>query len=109
MARNLARRGPPLPSATVTSPERDFVQAHLDDLHADLDAWLRIPSISADPAHAGDVVASAEWLAAALRRTGFPTVEVWETPGAPAVFAEWPSAHPDALVAPVYGHHAVQP
>ena len=92
-----------------SSAERDFVTAHLDDLHADLDAWLRIPSISADPARAGDVRASAEWLAQALRRTGFPTVEIWETPGAPAVFAEWPSADPDAPVALVYGHHDVQP
>jgi acetylornithine deacetylase/succinyl-diaminopimelate desuccinylase-like protein len=93
----------------VTSPERAFVQAHLDDLHADLDAWLRIPSISADPAHAGDVAASARWLADALRRTGFPTVEVWETPGAPAVYAEWPSGDAGAPVALVYGHHDVQP
>ena len=93
----------------MTSPERDFVQAHLDDLHADLDAWLRIPSISADPAHAGDVAASAGWLAGALRRTGFPTVEVWPTAGAPAVYAEWRSADPGAPVALVYGHHDVQP
>ncbi|WP_232806796.1 M20/M25/M40 family metallo-hydrolase [Geodermatophilus chilensis] len=93
----------------MSSPERDFVRAHLDDLHADLDAWLRIPSISADPAHAPDVAASAEWLAAALRRTGFPVVEVWETPGAPAVYAEWPSADDGAPVALVYGHHDVQP
>ncbi|NEK95786.1 dipeptidase [Modestobacter muralis] len=92
-----------------SSAERDFVTAHLDDLHADLDAWLRIPSISADPAHAGDVAASAEWLAEALRRTGFPTVEIWQTDGAPAVFAEWPSADADAPVALVYGHHDVQP
>lgn len=93
----------------MTSPERAFVQAHLDDLHADLDAWLRIPSISADPAHAGDVAASAEWLAGALRRTGFPVVEIWPTPGAPAVYAEWPSADDGAPVALVYGHHDVQP
>ncbi|MGY1838329.1 MULTISPECIES: dipeptidase [unclassified Modestobacter] len=92
-----------------SSAERDFVTAHLDDLHADLDAWLRIPSISADPGHSGDVRASAEWLAEALRRTGFPTVEIWETPGAPAVFAEWPSADAGAPVALVYGHHDVQP
>ncbi|MQA35248.1 dipeptidase [Modestobacter roseus] len=92
-----------------SSAERDFVTAHLEDLHADLDAWLRIPSISADPAHAGDVRASAGWLAEALRRTGFPTVEIWDTPGAPAVFAEWPSADAGAPVALVYGHHDVQP
>ncbi len=92
-----------------SSAERDFVTAHLDDLHADLDAWLRIPSISADPAHAADVAASAEWLAGALRRTGFPTVEIWPTAGAPAVYAEWPSADEGAPVALVYGHHDVQP
>jgi acetylornithine deacetylase/succinyl-diaminopimelate desuccinylase-like protein len=91
------------------SAERDFVLAHRDDLHADLDAWLRIPSISADPAHAPDVAASAAWLAEALRRTGFPVVEIWPTPGAPAVYAEWPSADADAPVALVYGHHDVQP
>jgi acetylornithine deacetylase/succinyl-diaminopimelate desuccinylase-like protein len=93
----------------VSSSEREFVRAHLDDLHADLDAWLRIPSISSDPAHAPHVAESAAWLAEALRRTGFPTVEIWPTPGAPAVFAEWPSADPDAPTALVYGHHDVQP
>jgi acetylornithine deacetylase/succinyl-diaminopimelate desuccinylase-like protein len=98
-----------LPSGVVSNPERDFVSAHLDDLHADLDAWLRIPSISADPAHASDVAASAEWLAAALRDVGFPVVEVWQTAGAPAVYAEWPSADAGAPVALVYGHHDVQP
>ena len=92
-----------------SNAERDFVTAHLDDLHADLDAWLRIPSVSADPARAGDVAASAQWLAQALRRTGFPVVEVWPTAGAPAVYAEWPSADAGAPVALVYGHHDVQP
>jgi acetylornithine deacetylase/succinyl-diaminopimelate desuccinylase-like protein len=94
---------------SVTSPERTFVLDHLDDLYADLDAWLRIPSISADPAHATDVADSAAWLAEALRRTGFPTVEIWPTAGAPAVFAEWCSADEGAPVALVYGHHDVQP
>jgi acetylornithine deacetylase/succinyl-diaminopimelate desuccinylase-like protein len=93
----------------VTSPEREFVTARLDDLRADLEAWLRIPSISADPAHASDVARSAEWLAEALRRVGFPTVEIWPTPGAPAVYAEWPSGDSEAPVALVYGHHDVQP
>jgi acetylornithine deacetylase/succinyl-diaminopimelate desuccinylase-like protein len=85
------------------------VRERLPQLHADLDAWLRIPSISADPAHAEDVRASAAWLVEALRRTGFPTVEVWETPGHPSVFAEWPSADPAAPTVVLYGHHDVQP
>ncbi len=89
--------------------ERTYVQDHVADLHADLDAWLRIPSISADPANAADVRRSAEWLAARFTSLGFPTVEIWETPGAPAVFAEWPSGDPDAPTIVVYGHHDVQP
>jgi acetylornithine deacetylase/succinyl-diaminopimelate desuccinylase-like protein len=89
--------------------ERDFVQAHIEELLADLDAFLRIPGISAQPAHAQDVRFSAEWLAAAARRTGFPTVEIWDTQGLPAVFAEWPSDEPDAPTVLVYGHHDVQP
>lgn len=83
--------------------------AHRADLLADLDAWLRIPGISAQPEHSADVARSADWLAAALTRAGFPTVEIWPTPGAPAVFAEWRSDDPDAPTVVVYGHHDVQP
>jgi acetylornithine deacetylase/succinyl-diaminopimelate desuccinylase-like protein len=78
-------------------------------LLADLDPWLRIPSISADPDHAGDVRSSAEWLAARARQAGFPRVEIWETAGHPAVYAEWPADRDDAPMIVVYGHHDVQP
>jgi acetylornithine deacetylase/succinyl-diaminopimelate desuccinylase-like protein len=54
---------------------------------SELVEWLRIPSISGDPDHVDDVRRSADWLADALRGLGFPTVEIWETPGLPAVFA----------------------
>jgi acetylornithine deacetylase/succinyl-diaminopimelate desuccinylase-like protein len=91
----------------------EYVQAHRDEFLADLVDWLRIPSISADPDRADDVRRSAEWLVDALRRTGFPTVEIWPTgpdgSGAPAVFAEWPAASADAPTVVVYGHHDVQP
>jgi acetylornithine deacetylase/succinyl-diaminopimelate desuccinylase-like protein len=80
-----------------------------DALLADLDPWLRIPSISADPEHAPDVRASAEWLAARLRQAGFPEVTLWETAGHPTVCAHWPAADPQAPVVVVYGHHDVQP
>ncbi|MGR3934633.1 dipeptidase [Streptomyces sp. BRA346] len=97
-----------------TTPDTDnAVRAFVDDHYAafldDLGAWLRIPSVSADPARAGDVRRSAQWLASHLTATGFPEVEIWETPGAPAVFAAWPSGDPDAPTVLVYGHHDVQP
>jgi acetylornithine deacetylase/succinyl-diaminopimelate desuccinylase-like protein len=92
----------------MTTP-RTFIDEHRDELLADLDAWLRIPGISAQPEHHGDVHRSAEWFAQAARRTGFPIVEIWPTNGLPAVYAEWPSADPDAPTVLVYGHHDVQP
>jgi acetylornithine deacetylase/succinyl-diaminopimelate desuccinylase-like protein len=91
------------------SAEREYVNGHLDQLHADLDTWLRIPGISGDPARAGDVRRSADWLAAAFTRTGVPTVEVWDTPGGPSVYAHWPSEDAAAPTVLVYGHHDVQP
>jgi acetylornithine deacetylase/succinyl-diaminopimelate desuccinylase-like protein len=89
--------------------EREFVIDHHDELLADLDAWLRIPGISALPEHHADVQASAEWFAQACRDVGFPTVEIWPTATRPAVYAEWRSADPDAATVLVYGHHDVQP
>ncbi len=86
-----------------------YIQANRERFITDLKDWLAIPSISGDPAHAGDVRRSAEWLAAHLTGEGFPTVEIWETPGLPAVFAEWPAADPDAPTVLIYGHHDVQP
>ena len=83
---------------------------HRDEFVAQLSDWLRIPSIWTDPARADDVRRSAQWLAGALRETGFPTVEIWPAAdGAPAVFAEWQSDDPTATTVLVYGHHDVQP
>lgn len=88
---------------------RAFVAEHRSRLVEELSAWLRIPSISADPEHADDVARSADWLAQRLVRAGFPTVEIWPTEGLPAVYAEWPSDDADAPTVVLYGHHDVQP
>ncbi|MDI5963860.1 dipeptidase [Streptomyces sp. SL13] len=96
-------------TSTTDNAVRAYIEAHREAFLADLAAWLRIPSVSADPARAGDVARSAEWLAAQLSATGFPVTEVWPTAGLPAVYAEWPSGDPDAPTVLVYGHHDVQP
>ena len=88
---------------------RDYIAASAADFSRALREWLAIPSVSADPAHHGDVRASAQWLADYLRETGFPVVEIWETAGLPAVYAHWPAADPAAQHVLVYGHHDVQP
>ncbi|MFE7773832.1 dipeptidase [Streptomyces sp. NPDC057445] len=96
-------------SETPDSAVRTYIEQHRAAFLDDLAEWLRIPSVSARPDHDADVRRSAEWLAAKLKETGFPTTEIWETDGAPAVFAEWPSGLPDAPTVLVYGHHDVQP
>jgi acetylornithine deacetylase/succinyl-diaminopimelate desuccinylase-like protein len=95
---------------TGTPRERDEVTRRADAFVDDLSEWLRIPSISADPGHHGDVARSAQWLAERLRAEGWPQVEVWDdTEALPAVFASWPSADGAAPTVLVYGHHDVQP
>jgi acetylornithine deacetylase/succinyl-diaminopimelate desuccinylase-like protein len=86
-----------------------YIQQHRVGFLEDLADWLRIPSVSAQPDHAADVRRSADWLAAKLKETGFPVTEIWPTPGAPAVFAQWDSDDPGAPTVLVYGHHDVQP
>ncbi|MCX5385519.1 dipeptidase [Streptomyces sp. NBC_00083] len=94
---------------TATASVRTYIEQHRDAFLDDLAQWLRIPSVSAQPDHGADVRRSAEWLAAKLRETGFPVVEILDTPGAPAVCAEWPSGDAGAPTVLVYGHHDVQP
>lgn len=72
-----------------------------------LKSLLRIPSVSADPAYAGDMTRAAESVASALKAAGLD-VELIETDGPPLVYAE--SAPVEGKpVALVYGHYDVQP
>jgi acetylornithine deacetylase/succinyl-diaminopimelate desuccinylase-like protein len=71
---------------------REYVAANAAEFSLAMREWLAIPSVSADPAHHGDVRRSADWLAGYLKKTGFPEAEVWETAGLPAVYAHWPAA-----------------
>jgi len=86
-----------------------YSEAEGDRIVATLFAWLRIPSISADPEHRDDVRESAEFCAGLLRDAGLEHVEVLETGGLPAVYADWCHAGPGAPTVLVYGHHDVQP
>ncbi|MFE9255516.1 M20/M25/M40 family metallo-hydrolase [Streptomyces sp. NPDC006879] len=96
-------------SETPDSAVRTYIDTHRAAFLDDLAEWLRIPSVSAEPERAPEVRRSAEWLRDKLRETGFPVAEIWETAGAPTVFAEWPSEDAAAPTVLVYGHHDVQP
>ena len=74
----------------------------------ELQEFLRIPSVSALPAHRPDIARAAEWLAGRLRVTGVPEVRVMPTAGSPVVYGAWP-ARPGAPTILLYGHYDVQP
>lgn len=76
----------------------------------ELSSWLRIPSVSADPAHETDVRGAAQWLCDLARAAG-GTCELVETGGHPLAIGELP-ASVDPAAAPtvlLYGHFDVQP
>jgi acetylornithine deacetylase/succinyl-diaminopimelate desuccinylase-like protein len=79
---------------------------------AELDEFLRIPSISADDAFAADIAAAAEWVCGFVRRAG-GTCELVETRRHPLAVGEISASTafrsgrvPTVLV---YGHFDVQP
>jgi acetylornithine deacetylase/succinyl-diaminopimelate desuccinylase-like protein len=84
----------------------DRVDAAQPEALARLTELLRIPSISTDPAHAGDCRAAADWLAAELTGLGFDAA-VRPTTGHPMVVAHGgPEGGRHVLF---YGHYDVQP
>ena len=78
----------------------------LEDALARLMRFLEIPSISTDPAHAGDVRTAAEWLCAELVGLGFDA-SIRDTPGHPMITARSPRGDARSLL--FYGHYDVQP
>ena len=80
------------------------------ELSASLDRLfdlLKIPSISADPAHQMDCCHAAEWLQNYLKEIGF-TSAIHETGGHPIVLAQDLSAESGPHIL-FYGHYDVQP
>ena len=76
-----------------------------------LEEWmdfLKIPSISADPAHTADVQEAAQWVKNALLQAGCPMVEIIPTEGHPIVYGAY-LVDPDLPTVLVYGHYDVQP
>ena len=79
-----------------------------DRILGELIEFASIPSVSTDPAHAGDVVAASQWVADNLAAAGPLNVRTIATPGNPVVYGEWLGA-PGKLTVLVYGHYDVQP
>ncbi len=89
---------------------REAVREVVPSARADLEALIRIPSVSADPGAAGEVRRCAEVTAELFRGVGAPRVEILDgvEGGQPAVLASYP-APPGRPTVLLYAHHDVQP
>ena len=87
---------------------KNYIEENKDRFLNELIDLLKIPSISADSAYAGDVAKTAEAIKESLEKAGCDTVEICETEGYPIVYGEKiiDESLPTILV---YGHYDVQP
>lgn len=93
----------------LSDEARRYSLANAERFRAELHDFLRIPSISADPAHAPDMHRAAAWLAENMRDMGAENVQIMPTAGHPVVYGEWLGAGPDKPTVLVYGHYDVVP
>lgn len=89
-------------------PAPTYLTQHQSRFLEELIDWLRIPSVSADPAFHGDVLKAADYLKVRLEEAGATSVELCPTAGNPIVYGEC-FAGPDRPTVLVYGHYDVQP
>jgi acetylornithine deacetylase/succinyl-diaminopimelate desuccinylase-like protein len=87
---------------------KEYVEKNKDRFVSELVELLKIPSISADPAHKKDILKTADAVKKRMEEAGCDLVEICETPGNPIVYGEKiiDENLPTVLV---YGHYDVQP
>jgi acetylornithine deacetylase/succinyl-diaminopimelate desuccinylase-like protein len=83
------------------------IDAEKETYLEELKDYIRIPSISTDPAYKAEVLRAADFLEGQLRAAGLTTEQI-KTAGNPLVYAEWLGA-PGKPTVLFYGHYDVQP
>jgi len=86
----------------------EYARKHHDRFVGELVEFLKIPSVSTDPAYADEVARAAQWLADHLRTLGVSDGRAESTNGHPIVVGECLAAG-DSPTVLVYGHYDVQP
>jgi len=87
---------------------QQYIKDNKDRFLDELIELLKIPSVSADPAYAGDVAKTADVIKDSLGKAGCDLVEVHSTAGHPIVYGE-KLIDPSLPTILVYGHYDVQP
>ena len=96
--------------AAMSDDVRHALQKCMPAVRSDLEALVRIRSVSADPAHAGDMRRAATEIVRLFREAGAPSAEVIDDveDAQPATLAQFP-APPGMPTVLLYAHYDVQP
>jgi acetylornithine deacetylase/succinyl-diaminopimelate desuccinylase-like protein len=86
----------------------EWFEENLPQIKESYIQFLKIPSISADPARSLDVLACSDFLVSFLSKGGLKA-EAIPTDGFPIVYAEEMQAGPNFPTILIYGHYDVQP
>ncbi len=87
---------------------QSYISEHQERFLSELLQLLRIPSVSANSDHRGDMIKTAEFLMDKLLSIGMDRITKFETPGHPIVYAQ-KVVDDDRPTVLVYGHYDVQP
>lgn len=87
---------------------QEAFQKNRKEIFEDYFTFLRFESIATDPAYQSQTLSCAEWLREYLSKIGLD-VQVWQTPGAPTLFATDTRAGKDKKTVLIYCHYDVQP
>ena len=87
---------------------KEYIEQNRERFFEELFSLMRIPSVSAQPAHKDDMYLCAEALANLLLEAGADEAGVCDTAGHPVVFGR-KTVDPKAKTVLIYGHYDVQP
>jgi acetylornithine deacetylase/succinyl-diaminopimelate desuccinylase-like protein len=93
---------------TQLEPVLEHIEKDMDQALSRYLDFLRIPSISTDPAFKADVRRAGEWLERQFQELGF-AVTLYDTPGHPILVAHHDGGTAGAPHLLYYGHYDVQP
>jgi acetylornithine deacetylase/succinyl-diaminopimelate desuccinylase-like protein len=85
-----------------------YIESHHDRYLKEVADFIRIPSVSSQPARKDDVLRCAQWVAEHLQSIGMQNIQTFPTAGHPVVYADWLHA-PGKPTILLYGHYDVQP
>ena len=85
-----------------------YIDKNKNNYSNELKEFLKIPSISTDPAHKKDIKKCAHFVKTKLQDAGLNNVKVIKTEGHPLIYGEWLKAKGKPTVL-IYGHYDVQP